>query len=294
MNPSTPIYSICMCNYNMADTLERALKSVLGQIDERFEVVLVDDGSSDKSVEVAQKLTKHHPNLRVISLARDPERKLGFTRNLSIREARGEYVILHIDCDDVYENHLSAWVECYHQIQSAAGKNIMVAGQHIHMAPRDFLLSFGPYINIYRGEDREMYNRLASLEALWFLDHVDFATRLPKNFRQRLARAVFNTFDHMVNDFRGGTGFLKYYSFELQKLRSRSTKLILLRLLLLPIAFVASKWKEPILSQGRIDNHDAFNEYRAGHRGTLAELLMRFNKSPDVSTIQKRSQHIFF
>ena len=34
-------YSICMCNYNMADTLERSLTSLLTQLDDEFEVVLI-------------------------------------------------------------------------------------------------------------------------------------------------------------------------------------------------------------------------------------------------------------
>jgi glycosyltransferase involved in cell wall biosynthesis len=36
----------------MADTLERSLTSILDQIDDRFEVVIVDDGSADDSVNV--------------------------------------------------------------------------------------------------------------------------------------------------------------------------------------------------------------------------------------------------
>ena len=40
-----PTYSVCVCNYNMAETLEVSLKSVLDQLDERYEVVVVDDGS---------------------------------------------------------------------------------------------------------------------------------------------------------------------------------------------------------------------------------------------------------
>ena len=36
-----PTYSICMCNYNMADTLERSLTSLLTQLDDEFEVVLI-------------------------------------------------------------------------------------------------------------------------------------------------------------------------------------------------------------------------------------------------------------
>ena len=38
-----PIYSVCVCNYNMAETLEISLRSVLDQLDERYEVIVIED-----------------------------------------------------------------------------------------------------------------------------------------------------------------------------------------------------------------------------------------------------------
>ena len=52
MNKKTYKYSICICNYNMADTIDKALISVLDQVDERFEILVIDDGSSDDSIKV--------------------------------------------------------------------------------------------------------------------------------------------------------------------------------------------------------------------------------------------------
>ena len=51
-------YSICLSNYNMARTLKSVLRSILDQIDRKYEVVLVDDGSKDNSVEIAKKYPK--------------------------------------------------------------------------------------------------------------------------------------------------------------------------------------------------------------------------------------------
>ncbi len=96
-----PLYSVCVCNYNMADTLERAMTSVVEQLDNRFEVLVVDDGSTDESIHILKKLAEKYEIFRFISLNRDKSRLLGKTRNFSIREAKGEYVLLHIDADDV-------------------------------------------------------------------------------------------------------------------------------------------------------------------------------------------------
>ena len=46
----SPIYSICICNFNMNNTLKSSLETILLQLNEEFEVVVVDDGSSDDSL----------------------------------------------------------------------------------------------------------------------------------------------------------------------------------------------------------------------------------------------------
>ena len=78
-----PIYSICISNYNMSSTVA-SLNSILYQLDDSFEVVVADDGSSDNSLKF---FTKSRKNilLRIIPLVRDNRRKLGETRNVSVR-----------------------------------------------------------------------------------------------------------------------------------------------------------------------------------------------------------------
>ena len=102
----------------MARTLGKALRSIFEQINpERYEVVLVDDGSNDNSVEVVRALQKEFSNLKLVCLKRDPKRKLGFTRNISIQEANGKYVLLHLDCDDITAPHIQDFVTIFHKIE---------------------------------------------------------------------------------------------------------------------------------------------------------------------------------
>ena len=88
---SAPRYSVCVCNYNMADTLDRAMSSVASQLNPKlYEIVVVDDGSTDNSLDVLAHLSRKYTHFRFIPLSKDSRRKLGETRNLSIRAARGD------------------------------------------------------------------------------------------------------------------------------------------------------------------------------------------------------------
>lgn len=287
-------YSICMCNYNMADTIEQSLTSLLTQIDNRFEVVVVDDGSTDKSVEVVQILQAVYSNLRLIKLQRDENRKLGQTRNISIAQAEGEYVLLHLDCDDVFGPHLVHFVEVFHKLEKCFNRDILVSGQHINMARRDFLLEHGPYLNIYRGEDRNLWSRMAKMNAWIPLDHVDFITRLPKSSSRRLTKNIYDTYDHMKNDFRSGVTLLQYFFYEIKKRHLYSAKLFFFRLTMLLPCWFSSLFEEPISQEGTLDTIQKFADYRARTRGTYQEIMLRNGCDPSLTFLgNKIAMQIF-
>ena len=287
-----PTYSICICNYNMADTIETALTSILDQLDDRFEVVIVDDGSSDASVQAVESMMLRYKNLRVIPLKRDPKRKLGLTRNISIQEAAGDYVILHLDCDDVYDPYLKNFVEVFHQIEKCMGHPILMNGQHIMMGQRDFLLQHGPYKNIFRGEDRNLWLRMAGIGAFIPLDHVNFMRRLPKTQKQRAFRSLFHTWDHMQNDFRGGTTLPQFLKYE--KLRQDvSWKLKICRLGMMVPAYISAKFQEPLLWPDTIKTPEEFIAYRERTRGTFPQIMARKGCAPDWSVFSEQARKLF-
>lgn len=288
-----PVYSICICNYNMEDTIERSLSSLMEQLDSRYEVVIVDDGSSDNSVEVIKKLEKQYKALRLIALKRDRRRKLGFTRNISIQEARGEFVLLHLDCDDVFGPYINDFVEVFHRLEKCLGRQVLVSGQHINMANREFLLSHGPYLNMYRGEDRNLWNRMSSIGAYIPLDHVDFITRLPKTRTVRFKKTLKDTYDHMKNDFRGGTSFWRYIGYEIKKRKQYSWRLLAFRLALLCPTRIMSWFDEPLPLKDKLITHEAFAEYRDGMQGTYPEIMQRHGGDPDLSFLKGNAREIF-
>lgn len=267
----------------MADTIEQSLESLLNQLDERFEVLIVDDGSSDDSVTVIKRMQAKYDKLRLISLARDPKRRLGFTRNISIQEAHGDYVILHLDCDDVFAPFIIDFTKVFHKLETHINADILVSGQHINMARRDFLLEHGPYLNVYRGEDRDLWSRMAKLDAWYPLDHIDFITRLPKPTKRKLLKNIWDTYDHMKNDFRSGVSLWKYIHYEIKKRKVYSLELLIFRLtMLLPTWFMAL-FEEPISQEGTIGGPEQFAEYRERVRGTYQQIMIRHGYDPSLS-----------
>jgi glycosyltransferase involved in cell wall biosynthesis len=82
--------------------LAEAIESVLAQTYDRWELLLVDDGSTDDSASIAQRYTAAHPH-KVRHLAHAGRLNMGASasRNLGIRHATGEYLAF-LDADDVY------------------------------------------------------------------------------------------------------------------------------------------------------------------------------------------------
>ena len=133
----------------MSNTLESSLKSVLNQLDHDFEVIVVDDGSSDDSLEKLYLLKNSYENLRIIPLFRDKRRKLGETRNISVRAANGKYVILHIDTDDLWDPYIKSFTKIYHEIEKRLEiENFMLSGKQIHMSTKSLVIE-NPYPNVY-------------------------------------------------------------------------------------------------------------------------------------------------
>lgn len=97
-----PLVSIITPYLNSEKFMEETVESVIAQTYENWELLLVDDGSSDGSPAIALQYAKRYPG-KVRYLEHGQRRNLGqsASRNLGIRHARGSYVAF-LDADDVY------------------------------------------------------------------------------------------------------------------------------------------------------------------------------------------------
>lgn len=87
--------------YNAEDYLEDAICSVLAQTYEFWELILIDDGSTDKSLSIAKKYATHDNRIRVISDGEN--KKLPFRLNQIIQESQYNF-IARMDADDLMSN----------------------------------------------------------------------------------------------------------------------------------------------------------------------------------------------
>lgn len=90
-----PNVSVIIPTYNRAHILGRAIRSVLNQTYQDFELIIVDDGSSDSTDEVV----KSFDDVRIRYLKHKKNRGGAATRNTGIKAARGKYIAFQ-DSDD--------------------------------------------------------------------------------------------------------------------------------------------------------------------------------------------------
>jgi len=93
---SGPLFSIIIPCYNYEETIERAIASVLAQSGDDFDLLVIDDGSKDQSVEVIRSMQDQRGGFEFISKGNEG---LASTRNRGIDETTGEYLIF-LDADD--------------------------------------------------------------------------------------------------------------------------------------------------------------------------------------------------
>lgn len=268
-----PKYSICISNWNMGDTIEKSIRSIVAQTDKNFEIIIVDDGSTDNSTQVIESLKNEFELIRYYFLPRDKKRKLGETRNYSIRKSRGEWCIFHLDTDDFIGNHILDFIRLVEALDSRFNRDLLYAGQQIHMARRDFLVSNGPFRNIYRGEDRDLYERLAVKNQWIVIKHKKFIHRLERSFIKLKKKTIQDVWDQIVSDLRLDPNAINYLQLSAKKIRSLGVRLFFLRVLLIIPAWSAALKAGILPEVKKFRTNGEFVEYREKNSKTSEEWL---------------------
>lgn len=278
-----PTYSIAVCNLNQAATLRESLTSILRQITREYEVVVVDDGSTDGSLDILEELSRTHEKLRYVVGDND---NIAEARNQSYREALGEHVLTSLDTDDRYQEGICDFVAIYHQMASALDRPFHLQGQGVAIAPRELYLEV-PYRSMTYGEDYDRYRRLLAREAIIWLEHELFWEKIDSEgpFTRRR-----KPFQRKISEFRAGVTFrstLKYY-FE-----RYSTARALARCLSALVAYLVAA------RRGRYDLPTPYQRKAKLFRevqmrlATLPELEDRYGFEIDTEGLSPRGKEIF-
>jgi glycosyltransferase involved in cell wall biosynthesis len=90
-----PKISVYITNYNYGQFIKKAIDSVLNQTEKDFEIILIDDGSTDDSIPLIQSYIDH-PKVKIVL---QQNKGLTISNNLALKLSRGKY-IMRLDADD--------------------------------------------------------------------------------------------------------------------------------------------------------------------------------------------------
>jgi glycosyltransferase involved in cell wall biosynthesis len=156
-------YSICITHKNNLSTVTNSLDSIIGQIDENFEVVVVDSKSNDGSAEVLRRYQREG-KIKLI----EQKCSRGKGRQIAFEESKGDLVISNLDTDEVYAPRLKSLLEIYGKLPddslllaiSDASKERR-GRQNITIGTRRFLQEIGGWIDVNYAEDWDLWRRAA-------------------------------------------------------------------------------------------------------------------------------------
>ena len=102
-----PLITVYITNYNYGDYIQECVESILLQTFQDFEIIIIDDGSTDNSKEIIEKFA----SFEKISIVYQQNKGLNVTNNIALRLSKGKY-IMRLDADDyVVPNMLELMVD---------------------------------------------------------------------------------------------------------------------------------------------------------------------------------------
>ena len=205
---SKPRYSICITTYQAGKTIRTFFNSLLNQIDDRFEIIVVDNFSSDGSEVFLQSLAER-------GLIRLIRRKCsrGLGRQIAAESAFGDVLIQQIDADQVYGKFLEEAVEVF-EVESSRDPEVLLfvkGKKRTHVFERepvaatlvykDIFLSKTRWPDINYGEDVYVYEPFIREGHVRYLFVDEYAYQLKGGVVSRLINSVANYQQFFMSGF---------------------------------------------------------------------------------------------
>lgn len=138
---SSKFVSVIMAAYNAEETIEAAIRSILVQTHENFELIICDDASTDNTWCLMRSLADEDSRIRLIR--QEKNRGSAVARNRCLLQAQGEYIAI-MDADDLCsENRLAVQVSFLEKHREVAFVGLL--GEVFHNIPGDCSKRY-PYV----------------------------------------------------------------------------------------------------------------------------------------------------
>lgn len=102
-------YSIIIPAYNCEKTIKKCIESVLNQKYDNYELIIVNDGSVDKTLSITTAYQKKYNNIIIIN---NSNHGVSYSRNIGVKNATGDYITF-LDADDYYDEDCLSVIDSY-------------------------------------------------------------------------------------------------------------------------------------------------------------------------------------
>lgn len=165
------LFSIIIPVYNLENYLPRCINSILSQTYSNFQIILINDGSTDLSPNICESYNEQYG---CVTLINQKNKGVSTARNMGLEHAKGEY-ILFLDGDDYWEND-NVLAQLYKILQENSFPDMLLNNAYFRLMPN------GEKIKTYYNPKTKILSDLTGEEALsLFLRHSRYQWSIWRN-----------------------------------------------------------------------------------------------------------------
>jgi glycosyltransferase involved in cell wall biosynthesis len=203
-----PFFSIIIPTYNRGHLIADTINTVIMQVYRHFELIVVDDGSTDNTRQVVEELIANNASVQIHYYHKENGER-GAARNFGLDLSKGDYVLYFDSDDELYEDHLleasrfieknphTEWFHLQYEIKDAVGKKISEAP--VYDSPPNRYLISGNFLScnaVFIRRDIAVVNRFNEDRVLsaaedWEL-WLRLAAQFPLHYINRITSVIIN------------------------------------------------------------------------------------------------------